>query len=306
MSDIKLFRLQLSGVTELQGRSMALERELQTLMEKNLETLLGLRFLASEYFTGAKHKGRIDTLAIDENRCPVIIEYKRTNNENVINQGLFYLDWLMDHQAEFKLLVLEKLGKDTCESIEWSAPRLLCIAGDFTRYDEHAVLQMNRNIELIRYRHYPDGFLILEKVNSTSSDAPAFCSGTTPEGKGHKHVYKTVSEYLESAPEDMKALYQTVEDLLLSMGEDVDKNVLKFYVAFKRIKNFACVEVRNKSKCVLVFLKCPITADTFIEGLTRDVSGIGHFGTGDLEVTIRSKEDIERARRLFEMSYQLS
>lgn len=146
----------------------------------------------------------------------------------------------------------------------------------------------------------------MEKVNSASSDAPAFCSGTTLEGKGHKHVYKTISEYLEGAPEDMKALYQTVEDLLLSIGEDVDKNVLKFYVTFKRIKNFACVEVSNKSKCVLVFLKCPITADTFIEGLTRDVSGIGHLGTGDLEVTIRSKEDIERARRLFEMSYQLS
>ncbi|WP_028578467.1 DUF5655 domain-containing protein [Desulfomicrobium escambiense] len=306
MSDIKLFRILSPGVIELQGQSMALERELQTLMEKNLETLLGLRFLASEYSTGAKHKGRIDTLAIDENRCPVIIEYKRTSNENVINQGLFYLDWLMDHQAEFKFLVMEKFGKETADNIEWSAPRLLCIAGDFTRYDEHAVLQMNRNIELIRYRHYPDGFLILEKVNSASSDASIPSVSITSEAKGNKHVYKTVTQYLESAPEDVKALYQAVEDLLISMGDDVDKKVLKFYVAFKRIKNFACVEVRNQAKSVLVFLKCPITPDTIIEGLTRDVSGIGHFGTGDLEVTIRSKEDIERARRLFEMSYQLN
>ena len=306
MSDIKLFRILSPGVAELQGQSMALERELQTLMEKNLETLLGLRFLASEYSTGAKHKGRIDTLAIDENRCPVIIEYKRTSNENVINQGLFYLDWLMDHQAEFKFLVMEKFGKETADNIEWSAPRLLCIAGDFTRYDEHAVLQMNRNIELIRYRHYPDGFLILEKVNSASSDASIPSVSITSEAKGNKHVYKTVTQCLESAPEDVKALYQAVEDSLISMGDDVDKKVLKFYVAFKRIKNFACVEVRNQVKSVLIFLKCPITPDTIIEGLTRDVSGIGHFGTGDLEVAIRSKEDIERARRLFEMSYQLS
>ncbi|TNE82542.1 MAG: DUF91 domain-containing protein [Gammaproteobacteria bacterium] len=305
MSDIKLFRIQTEGVSELQGQSMALERTLQTLMERNLEALLGLRFLASEYVTGARHKGRIDTLAIDENGCPVIIEYKRTSNENVINQGLFYLDWLMDHQAEFKLLVLENLGKEAADGIEWNGPRLLCIAGDFTRYDEHAVLQMNRNIELIRYRHYPGDFLILEKVNSGSSENAATTPAGSSAAKG-KHNYKTVSQHLEGAPAEVKTLYQSVEDLLLSLGDDVDKKVLKFYVAFKRIKNFACVEVRTQARCVVVYLKCSPNEDNLIEGFSRDVSGIGHFGTGDLEVTIRSQKDIDRARHLFEMSYQAS
>lgn len=305
MSDIKLFRLQADGVSELQGQSLALERTLQALMEKNLESLLGQRFLASEYATGPKHKGRIDTLAIDENGCPVIIEYKRTSHENVINQGLFYLDWLMDHQAEFKLLVMDILGKEAAEAIEWGGPRLLCIAGDFTRYDEHAVLQMNRNIELIRYRHYPDGFLILEKVNSGSTDTSPATTANSSAYKG-KQIYKTVSQYLESAPDDVKALYQVVEDLLLSLGDDVDKKVLKFYVAFKRIKNFACVEVRNQGHSVIVYLKCSLTPENLIEGFTRDVSNIGHLGTGDLEVTIRHADDIERARHFFEMSYQAS
>jgi predicted transport protein len=305
MSDIKLFHIKPQGVSELQGQSMVLERNLQTLMERNIDTLLGLHFLASEYSTGVKHKGRIDTLGIDENGCPVIIEYKRTSNENVINQGLFYLDWLMDHQAEFKLLVLEHLGKDKAEAIEWSGPRLLCIAGDFTRYDEHAVLQMNRNIELIRYRHYPDGFLILEKVNAVSSDATTSSIDFTGQGKA-KHVYKTVSQYLESAPDEVKQLYQALEDVLLTLGDDVDKNVLKLYVAFKRIKNFACVEVRVQTRCLVVFLKCHPKPENIIEGFTRDVSQLGHFGTGDLEVTIRSKDDIERARHLFESSYQSS
>jgi RecB family endonuclease NucS len=56
-----------------------------------------VRFLASEHATGRVHGGRIDTLGLDENHAPVIIEYKRAINENVINQGLFYLDWLLDH-----------------------------------------------------------------------------------------------------------------------------------------------------------------------------------------------------------------
>jgi hypothetical protein len=80
----------------------------------------------------------------------------------VINQGLFYLDWLMDHKAEFQLLVLEKFGKQAKDEIEWSTPRLICIAGDFTRYDEHAVQQINRNIELIRYKKFGGELLLLE------------------------------------------------------------------------------------------------------------------------------------------------
>jgi predicted transport protein len=317
MSDIKLFRIADSGVCELEGRSLALEKSLQTLMERNLEPLLGVRFLASEYSTGAKHKGRIDTLGIDENGCPVIIEYKRATNENVINQGLFYLDWLMDHQAEFKLLALERYGKEAAEAIEWSSPRLLCIAGDFTRYDEHAVQQINRNIELIRYRHFPDGFLILEMVNAVSVVPTPSASGAgngkllgaengthvTETGK----IYKTVTAYLEQAPDDIRELYQSLEDYLLAIGEDVHKKVLKSYIAFKRLKNFACVEIKIQfDPRVLVFVKCPPTAENVVEGFTRDVSKIGHFGTGELEITIRNKEDLERAKPFLERSYQAS
>jgi RecB family endonuclease NucS len=71
--------------------------------------------LASEYPTGKKHRGRIDSLGIDENNSPVIIEYKRSTGENVINQGLFYLEWLLDHQAEFEALVTRQFGA-TCRS----------------------------------------------------------------------------------------------------------------------------------------------------------------------------------------------
>ncbi|CAN5405504.1 hypothetical protein BH23BAC3_BH23BAC3_25140 [soil metagenome] len=112
MSDIKLFHITQNQVIELKGSSAKIEKSLQEQIEANLETYLGVRFLASEYPTGINHGGRIDTLGIDENGSPVIIEYKRTMNENVINQGLFYLDWLFDHKAEFELLVLKNIGKE--------------------------------------------------------------------------------------------------------------------------------------------------------------------------------------------------
>ena len=305
MSDIKLFRLDGPGVLELQGKSVAVEKTLQTLMEQNLEAFLGVRFLETEYSTGKTHGGRIDTLGVDENNSPVIIEYNRSTNENVINQGLFYLDWLLDHRAEFTLLAMKKLGANIQDAIDWSSPRLLCIAGNFTRYDEHAVQQINRNIELFRYRRYDDGFLVLELVNSTTStedlsDGTSTTGGKTP----GKIQYKTVSEYYQQAPEDLRSLYEALEAFLLALGDDVTKKTLKLYFAFRRIKNCACVEVHPQTKKLLVFVKVdPGTVD-LLPGFTRDVRKIGHFGTGDLEITMGSLDDLERSKSLLLASYE--
>jgi RecB family endonuclease NucS len=104
MGDIRIFKMEGFNAKELKGSSVELEKSLQTFMEKNLESLLGIKFLASEYPTGKTHGGRVDSLGLDENGLPVIIEYKRAINEAVINQGLYYLDWLFDHRGEFELL----------------------------------------------------------------------------------------------------------------------------------------------------------------------------------------------------------
>ena len=193
MTAIKLFTLEGGSATEILGSATVLEKSLQHLIEQNLEAMLGIRLLGSEYSTGPKHGGRIDTLGIDENASPVIIEYKRATNENVINQGLFYLDWLLDHRAEFRLLVMDKLGEDVSGAIDWTAPRLLCIAGGFTRYDEHAVQQMNRNIELIRYRRFGANLLMLELVTAISAESGPSIAGATDSSASNQ---KTISDTL--------------------------------------------------------------------------------------------------------------
>lgn len=305
MSDIKLFRTANGKVTELEGKSVALEKSLQGLIEKHLDSFLGVTFLATEYSTGKTHGGRIDTLGVDENGCPVIIEYKRAVNENVINQGLYYLDWLLDHKAEFKLLVLDKLGKEKADAIEWSSPRLLCIAGDFTKYDEHAVQQINRNIELIRYRRYADELLLFELVNASSAtiSSATIESNEGPPGGGAT-TYKTVSEQLQDAPTELRDIFDAIKSYLMGLGDDVQVKPLKLYFAFKRIKNFACIEFRNKSGHVLVYLKVDPTNVDLEDGFTRDVREVGHYGTGDLEVVLSSLDDFEKAKPLFLMSYE--
>lgn len=298
MSDIKVFQINQKTIKELEGQSVAFEKSLQNLLEKNLETFLGVRFLASEYSTGKTHGGRIDTLGIDENGCPVIIEYKRSTNETVINQGSFYLDQLMDHKAEFKLLVLERYDKKLANVIEWSSPRLLCIAGDFTKYDEHAVQQINRNIELIRYKKYGEELLLLELVNATTAQ-PVI----PPDKK-----YKTVTDYYDQADTKLKDLYEALEAFLLALGDDVQKKTLQYYIAFKRIKNFATVEIHTKTRKLLVCVKGdPDKVDLKAnKGFLRDMRKIGHLGTGDLEITIDSLDAFEKAIPYLIQSYEAS
>ncbi len=305
MTDIKLFRTVGQKAKELAGSAMALEKSLQVLMEQNLETLLGVTFLASEYSTGPKHGGRIDSLGMDENGCPVIIEYKRATNENVINQGLFYLDWLMDHCAEFQLLVQERLGHQAAEKIDWSAPRLLCIAGGFSKYDEHAVKQMNRNIELIRYKRFGDDLLLLELMNAVSAGSAA---GSKSQGStaGSAHSNKTITETLETLQGPLLDLYEELRAYLNALGDDVQEKTLRLYVAFKRIKNFACVELRPTKGALLVYLKVDPDTIELEEGFSKDMRNIGHMGTGDLGVTITNREDLEKAKALIQASYDAS
>ena len=302
MSDLKLFRLQSSAVTEIIGTSSALEKSLQTLIERNLDTFLGVRFLASEFNTGRDHGGRMDTLGLDENGCPVIIEYKRATNVNVINQGLFYLDWLVTHRGDFEMLVLKTFGKEAAQSVEWTNPRLICIAGDFSKYDEHAIKQMNRNIELIRYMRFGGDLLLLEQVNAVSASTNS--SGASPSDGVSRNRTKTVSNYLEQADQRLKDRYEALREYVINLGDDVQAKVLKDYFAFKRIKNFACVVVHARTRDLLVYVKVDPETIQLDKGFTRDVRKIGHFGTGDLEIKITSESDFERAKPLIERSYE--
>ena len=304
MSDLKLFKINSRSVEELTSHSVQLEKSLQTVIETHLEAFFGVRFLATEYSTGPKHGGRIDTLGIDENGCPVIFEYKRSISENIINQGLYYLDWLLDHKSQFEMLVLKKWDSETADGIEWSSPQLKCVANDYNKYDEHAVKQINRNIELILYRKYSDDLILFELVDSTSSELNDSNTNTKPiKGNG---TSKSFLEYLETASKEQLDQVEAIKAFCLSLGDDVQYKILKLYGAFKRLKNFCCMEVHPQTKNILLYLKVNPDTLELEEGFSRDVRNVGHYGTGHLEIKIKSMEDCEKAEPLIIKSYQMS
>ena len=300
MSEISLFSL--SGkVTQLKDTAVALEKELQTLIENNLETFFGVRFVKSEYVIT---DGRMDSIGLDENNSPVIFEYKRSTNENVINQGLFYLDWLLDHKAEFEALVKIKLGQEVADSVDWSVPCVMCIAKDFTKYDEHAVKQMQRNIKLIKYKKYGNDLILFELVNNPTTKPIEDSGVESISVKKSSSNMKSHADKLETMTDDAKNVYVSVCDYIESLGDDISMNQVKYYVAYKKIQNFICIEVYKDA--VALYLKLDPKDYVLEDGFSRDVSETGHRGTGNLELTLRNMGDFEKAKEYITKAYENS
>lgn len=140
MAELMLFRRDADGRdAEVPGSTVALERELQKRVEAGLEAMLGIRFLASEYPTGPWHRGRIDTLGLDENGSPVVIEYKKGSDNGVLSQAVSYLAWLESAHHEVEALVRKVLGAEAAQTIDWRRPRMVCIAASFSHHDRVAV-----------------------------------------------------------------------------------------------------------------------------------------------------------------------
>ncbi|MER5490768.1 DUF5655 domain-containing protein [Streptomyces sp. NPDC002490] len=310
MGDLKAFRVDGGRVVEMAGSSVALERELQSLVEANMTTMLGIRFLASEYETG-RHRGRIDSLGLDETGAPVIVEYKRSRDKEVVTQALSYLAWLTDNRAEFEGLVRERLGAGAAGSVDWGRPRIVCVAGGFTPHTVVALEVIRQRIDLVAYRVFEDVVTLRLAASFTGPPgAPVVPRSRAVSGLpvpvedlAASGGAKTVRQYLDASPQGLKDLFGDLEEVLLESGS-VQRETLQHYIAYRRIKNVASVKVQPRKQTLVVGLKVDPDSVELVEGFTRDVRGIGFVGTGELEVRIRSRADLERAGDLIRQSVE--
>jgi predicted transport protein len=155
---------------------------------------------------------------------------------------------------------------------------------------------------LIRYRRYEDSLLLLELVNASAGEP--ISTADDGEGRNHNQQYKTFVEYLAQSPPVLKDRYETLRAFIEALGDDVQSKQLLYYIAFRRLKNFACVEVRPQTESILVYVKLDPNTIILEPEFTRDVGNIGHYGTGDLEIRIRTDADLDRAKPLIAKSYE--
>lgn len=299
-----LFRIDNKNVAEIPSQDFALERDLQEIFEANLEKIFGCRFVASEFATGERHGGRIDTLALSEDNNPVIIEYKKVASSDLINQSLFYLSWIRDHRGDFEVAAMRQLGPTS--DVDWGDVRVICVAPQFKKYDLHAVGMMGANIELWQYHYFEDGTLYLEEVYRQSGERKRSTSRVTTTGASKADDDDAKSEapsyslemHMDTARKNgVESLYAEFRDYLLNLDNDIEEAPKKFYVAYKVAKNFVCVEFKKKT--MRLFLKVDPKAIA-VPAYGRDVTNIGHYGTGELELNIQTADQLEESKALVE------
>ena len=164
MGEIRLFRKSGNRAHEFEDKPFATERELQSFFEANLLEFVDVHFLVSEHVTGPPHHSRIDSLGLDTDGRPVVIEYKRRSDDNVINQGLYYLDWLRNNESVFRRLVLTRLDRAHAKKIDFANAWLLCVAWEFSEWDFIAARDSRRDIELWQYFRFGDDLVALIKM----------------------------------------------------------------------------------------------------------------------------------------------
>ena len=301
-----LFKINGSAVKKITAKELDLERNLQELFEANLEEILSIIFLAHEYSTS--FGGRIDTLGIDKNGSPCILEYKKNQNDNVINQGLSYLRWLLDHKADFEILCQDK--KADIE-IDWDSPRVICIAESYNKFDLDTADILPINIELLRYRIYDENILYIEPENyqkvriSTSGIVKK-----SKQGKGkQERLQKTyaVEDHLADINKETLVLFQNLREKILSLDQNIAEQAKSKYIAYKTSTNFADVVVKQYGLKIFLNVKSGQLNDP--QSLARDLAKpkpIGHWGNGDYEVKLEKESELDTVFALIKQSYDLN
>jgi hypothetical protein len=211
----QVFTLTPDGARLHQPAPARLEKDIQNLIERNLDVMLDLTFLASEFTTPCQTM-RMDTLCLDKNLCPVVVEYKLDSDDSVLNQGLFYLNWVLNNRSTFQLLVQNILGREYAERIDWSGARVVIVAGAFAKYDLQAVEQIQNNLDLYTYKIYEPGIMVLKHVAGQRRQDYRATSAIRPVKPKMRFA-----DTLDHSPQVVQDRIQRFTDALHSLSDDL-------------------------------------------------------------------------------------
>jgi predicted transport protein len=250
-----LFRVnEKNKINKIEIEQFKNEKELQNLCEANIEELFQVRFIASEYPFSDDYSGRLDTLAIDFEGNPIIIEYKFDKNQAVLSQALFYMDWLVNHKGDFELEARKKFDNDI--KVKWDNPKMIIVAQDFNKYDRYAINQVGYDIYLYKYIYYKTGELFLDNISvkdNKSHILPEDKQATNNDTKNQRKVYD-FNFHLEKGNSNVKEILIKLNERIMNLSEDIEIRSPQWYIAYRTTRNFAEVHVL-KTKITVYVLK---------------------------------------------------
>ena len=299
---MKLFNINNKNLDFVKENPFKKEREIQSLIEKNIENIFNLEFIKSEF---SIDKFRIDTLAFDkETNSFVIIEYKKGSSYSVIDQGFTYLSLLLNKKSDFVLEYNESNDKSVKRGdIDWSQSKIIFISPNFSAFQKTSVNFKDVPFELWEIKRFAEKTIILNPLRSNSKESIGLV------GKSENSLIKEVSkeikvynedDHIKKANEYTLDLYNKYKHAILNIG-NIEIDPLKEYIAFKADKNVVDIEIQKSAIKIHINLKIGKLLDGLY--LMRDMSSIGHFGNGDYELSIKNEENFDYIIGLIRQSY---
>jgi predicted transport protein len=300
---LDLYKLNKSKLDEIKNVPFKLEKDIQTLVEENLEVLFGLEFVKSEFQLNGL---RIDSLGFDQqSKSFVIIEYKKGKSYSVIDQGYSYLSLLLNNKADFILEYLERTNKSLKkDDVDWSQSRVIFISPQFTTYQKQSIEFKDLPFELWEIKRYSNDTIALNQHKSTSQESVKTISAKDDRADqvSKEIVVYTEEDHLAKGTDDTKEIYKELRDRILELG-DLEMVPVKQYIGFKLQKRVITdLEIQRKQLKIRINLKKGQLDDP--KGLFRDVSEKGHWGIGDYEAAIGPDDDLDYLMSLVKQSYK--
>ncbi|MEA2096395.1 MAG: DUF5655 domain-containing protein [Candidatus Cloacimonadota bacterium] len=227
------------------------ERELHELIDNNLKEIFGITYIKDEYITD-KH-GRIETLAIDESNRPVVIEYKKTKETGQLTQANRYMTWIKQNPDSFELLVRKNIPTFKKE-IDFSNPRILCFAQEYSIDDK--CLALSLGAELWKYRYYENNTLIIIREEEPEQLIKSKSGNTKiSKIKRESRPSKTVEEHLKGVSGDLKDLFFTINDKIIDISSEVERYTTNQEIIYKTSFNFTALAIQKQKKCLRYLLR---------------------------------------------------
>lgn len=288
---------------ELKQKDFKNEKELQNFFENNIETILGYKFIDTEFVVG---DFRIDSLAFDEeSKSFRIIEYKNVKNHSLVDQGYTYLKLVLERKADFVLQYNIKTNSSlTTQDIDWSQSRIIFVSPIYTAYQLNATDFKNIPVDLVKVTRYEDDIIEIDFIKKTSNVKVQDIQMESIQNDVNKEIIVyTEEDHLSKVSDNIKRVYEELKTRILEL-DDIDVEAKKLYIAFKGIRNIADIELHKNKLKIYINMKRGSLNDPL--KLTKDISGIGHWGNGDYCIIIDKKDDIDNVIPLIKQSLKVN
>lgn len=299
-----LLKNTLSKLEMIKQNSFKLEKEIQLLVENNLESLLGLEFVKTE-FTIEEY--RIDTLAFDkENKSFVVIEYKRGSSYSVIDQGYSYLSTILNNKAEIILEYNEKMNETLKRNeVDWSQTKIIFISQSFTKFQRDSLNFKDLPIELYEIKKYENNLISFEpiKAKKTVESIKTISNANTEIGSVTKEIKKyTLEGHFKNSNRDIVEYFNIYKEKIEEMIPEIEIEPKKLYIAFKlNRKNLVDFKLQKDMFKIWINAKEGVLDDS--KKMAKNVAKIGHWGNGDYELTVRNLDGLEYILSLIKDAY---